>query len=166
MGNDDDGGIAGMVIAVDGNARMNYFLARVQLANIEGGVYDCLYSTLSLNRSLEERCMARESIVSALDNWRASLPPEFSAATVVSSTRNNPANAGFFCVLHSASLQCVTLINRTHAWDKQWVGGLRNQERGIRALQLPPGWEALVHQARDFMILFGEVWSSDVWFRW
>lgn len=161
--NDEDGGI---VVAADGRARMDFFLARVQLANIEGGVYDCLYSTRAVNRSPEERSIARESIVSALEEWRASIPPEFGAGVVASTTRNNPANRGFFFVLHSISIQCITLVNQAHAWDQQWVAGLRDHGRGFRALQLPPGWYDLVRQAREFMILFGESWSSDVWYRW
>ncbi|KAK9323870.1 fungal-specific transcription factor domain-protein [Lipomyces orientalis] len=164
--NEDDGGTAGIVITADGKARMNFFLARVQLANIEGGVYDCLYSTRALNRTPEERSMTRDSIVSALEEWRASIPPEFGAAVVASSTSNNPTHIAFFCILHSSSLACLTLINHAHAWDNQWVGGLRDHGRGAPSLLLPPGWEDLVHQARDFMILFGEAWSKGVWFRW
>jgi hypothetical protein len=166
LDNKDDGATAGIVITADGNARMNYFLARVQLATIEGGVYDCLYSTRALNRSHEERSMARDSIVCALEEWRASIPSEFGAAAVASSTNNHRAHIGFFCLLHLTSLACLTLISRAHAWDEQWVSSLRERGRGTRALQLPPGWEALVHQARDFMALFGETWSRGIWFQW
>ncbi|GAB1208212.1 hypothetical protein APSETT445_006953 [Aspergillus pseudonomiae] len=89
--NDDNDNTAGIVITADGNTRLNYFLARIKLANIEGRVYDTLYSTRAMNRSLEERRHAKDSIVSALDEWRASIPPEFSANMVTSSTRNKPA---------------------------------------------------------------------------
>ncbi|CRG86211.1 hypothetical protein PISL3812_03214 [Talaromyces islandicus] len=164
--NDDNDNTAGIVVTADGNARMNYFLARVKLANIEGRVYDCLYSTRAVNRSLEERGNAKESIVNALDEWRASIPPEFSASIVTSSTRNKPENSGFFCVLYSTSLQCMALVNRAHAWDGQWVSGLRNHSRGIQILHLPPAWESIVHQARNYMLLFRDIWSADAWFRW
>lgn len=164
--NDDNDNTAGIVVTADGNVRMNYFLARVKLANIEGRVYDCLYSTRAVNRSLEERGNAKENIVNALDEWRASIPPEFSASLVASSTRNKPANSGFFCVLHAANLQCLALVNRAHAWDGQWVSGLRSHSRGLQILQLPPYWETMVHQARNYMLLFGDIWSRDVWFRW
>ncbi|KAK9320875.1 hypothetical protein V1517DRAFT_193601 [Lipomyces orientalis] len=117
--NEEDGGTAGVVITTDGKTQMNFFLARVQLANIEGGVYDCLYSTLAVNCSPGERSMARERIVSSLEERRASIPPEFGAGVVASSTSNNPANSGFFCVLHSTYLQCMTLVNQAHAWDEQ-----------------------------------------------
>ncbi|KAE8336577.1 hypothetical protein BDV24DRAFT_178457 [Aspergillus arachidicola] len=164
--NDDNDNTAGIVVTADRNARMNYFLARVKLANIEGRIYDSLYSTRAVNRSFEERRNARESIVNALDEWRASIPLEFSASMVTSSTSNKPTNGGFFCVLHSTSLQCMALVSRAHAWDEQWVSGLRNHSRGIQLLQLPPAWDTIVHQARNYMLLFREVWSSDAWFRW
>ncbi|KAB8244801.1 fungal-specific transcription factor domain-containing protein [Aspergillus flavus] len=164
--NDDNDNTAGIVVTADGNARMNYFLARVKLAKIEGRVYDSLYSTRAVNRSFEERRNARESVVSALDEWRASIPLEFSASIVTSSTSNKPANGGFFCVLHATSLQCMALVSRAHAWDRQWVSGLRNHSRGIQMLQLPPAWDTIVHQARNYMLLFREVWSRDAWFRW
>ncbi|BCS29248.1 uncharacterized protein APUU_70818A [Aspergillus puulaauensis] len=166
MSNDDNDNTAGIVVTADGNARMNYFLARIRLASIEGRVYDCLYSTRAVNRSLEERGNAKENIVNALDEWRASILPEFSASIVASSTRNKPAHSGFFCVLHAANLQCLALVNRAHAWDGQWVSGLRSHSRGLQILQLPPYWETMVHQARNYMLLFRDIWSRDVWFRW
>ncbi|KAJ5675943.1 fungal-specific transcription factor domain-containing protein [Penicillium macrosclerotiorum] len=164
--NDDNDNTAGIVVTADGNARVNYFLARVKLANIEGRIYDSLYSTRAVNRSLEERGNAKENIISALDEWRASIPPEFSASIVISSIRNKPANGGFFCVLHSISLQCMALVNRADAWDGQWVSGVRDHSRGIQIMQLPPAWETIVHQARNYMLLFREMWSKDAWFRW
>ncbi|KAB8259451.1 fungal-specific transcription factor domain-containing protein [Aspergillus pseudonomiae] len=164
--NDDNDNTAGIVITADGNTRLNYFLARIKLANIEGRVYDTLYSTRAVNRSLEERRHAKDSIVSALDEWRASIPPEFSANMVTSSTRNKPVHSGFFCVLHATSLQCMALVSRAHAWDGQWVSGLRSHSRGVQILQLPPAWETIVHQARNYMLLFREISSRDAWFRW
>lgn len=161
----DEGGSGGTVVSTNGKARMNFLLARVQLANIEGGVYDCLYSTRAANRSREERSVARQSIVKALEDWHASIPPEFRAAAVSANTRNNPACSSLFCVMHSTSLQCITLVNHANAWDQQWITGLQNYSRGFQALELPSGWQNLVGQARGYMILFREAWSSDAWFK-
>lgn len=111
MAHDDNDNKAGIVVIADGKARMNYFLACVKLASIEGCVYDCLYSIQTVNWSLEERDSAKESIINALNEWRASIPPEFSASIVTSSIKNKPENGRFFCVLHSTSLQCVALVS-------------------------------------------------------
>lgn len=161
----DEGGSGGTIVSTNGKARINFLLARVQLANIEGGVYDCLYSTRAANRSREERSMARRSIVKALEEWHASIPPEFRAGVVTSNTSNNPACSSLFCVMHSTSLQCITLVNHAHAWDEQWITGLQNYSRGAQALELPSGWQGLVGQARGFMILFREACSSGAWFK-
>ncbi|KAJ4259543.1 hypothetical protein NW762_007472 [Fusarium torreyae] len=160
------GADAGTVITADGNARMNYFLARVQLANIQGGIYDHLYSTRSSKRSLAERKTTRESIVDALKKWRASVPPQFGAGVDAMTTGNNPATTVLFCVLHSSSLHSLMMIERAHARNEQWITGIRDHGRGTRALQLPSDWIAMVEQARDYMILFEKVCSTHKWLRW
>jgi hypothetical protein len=150
---------AGMITTTDGSAKVNYFLARVQLANIEGGVYDYLYSTRSQRRSPEERAAALENIVQALDQWKASLPPAFGATAVLRSVP--PDRRRFFCVLYSTSLMCMTVIKQANAYNSQWVVNLREHSRGIRQLQFPSRWEALVNEARDFMMLFTGMMSAD-----
>ncbi|KAL7952461.1 fungal-specific transcription factor domain-containing protein [Trichoderma compactum] len=162
-----DGDAPGVISTADGNARMNYFLARVQLANIEGGVYDCIFSTRAAKRSPGERLAAANSVLGALEKWQAEVPSEFGGAAVISSMADNDSTSiGFFCVLHSISLRCMTLINRAHAWNEEWVRGVHDIVRGTGKLQLPVGWATLVHQARDFMILFERAWSVEIWFRW
>ncbi|KAF0636745.1 hypothetical protein FPSE5266_08793 [Fusarium pseudograminearum] len=116
---------AGIVTTVDGNTELNYLLARIQLANIQGNVYDHLYSTRASKRTPEERKISRERIVRALDDWKASIPSDFNGANVVTTTSNNPSVAAFFCILHTRSLLCLSLITRSHAWDEQWVGSIR-----------------------------------------
>ncbi|KAK7425316.1 hypothetical protein QQZ08_008213 [Neonectria magnoliae] len=49
---DDD---MGFFFTADGRSRMNFFRARVQLAQIQGGVYDCLYSARSQDLTADER---------------------------------------------------------------------------------------------------------------
>ncbi|KAK6703372.1 hypothetical protein SNK04_013276 [Fusarium graminearum] len=128
---------AGIVTTVDGNTRLNYLLARIQLANIQGNVYDHLYSTRASKRTPEERKISRKRIVKALDEWKVSIPSDFNGANVVTTTSNNPSVAAFFCILHTRSLLCLSLITRSHAWDEQWVGSIRAYGRGTQALQLP-----------------------------
>ncbi|KAI9881710.1 MAG: hypothetical protein M1823_006579, partial [Watsoniomyces obsoletus] len=103
MGDDHAAGIgAGIITTADGAAKMNYFVTRIQLAVVEGGVYDYLYSTRSQKRSPEERSRALESVASALERWKASNPPEFSAAAALRGVP--PDTLRFLCVLHSTSL--------------------------------------------------------------
>jgi hypothetical protein len=163
---DDSNSSAGVVTTVDGSSRMDYFLARVQLASIQGDIYDHLYSARAWKRTPEERRLKRENIVLSLNNWKTSIPTDFGAAEVITTTSNNPSIAAFFCILHTNSLLCLMLITRAHAWDEQWVGVLRDHGRGVGALQLPSDWNALVGQARDFMILFEYVVPRYCWLKW
>ncbi|KAH7151357.1 fungal-specific transcription factor domain-containing protein [Fusarium sp. MPI-SDFR-AT-0072] len=157
---------AGVVTSIDGSTTMDYFLARVQLASIQGDIYDHLYSTRAWKRTPEERRLKRENIVLALNNWKASLPSDFGAADVIKTTRNNPSVGAFFCILHTNSLLSLMLITRAHAWDEQWVGVLRDHGRGVGTLQLPSDWNSLLGQARDFMILFEYVVPRYYWLKW
>lgn len=163
---DGDDNAPGVVVTADGKARMNYFLARVQLANIEGGVYECIYSTRVAKYSPEKRRVAADSVLCALEKWQAEIPSEFGAAVVASRTNKSPTSVGFLCVLHSISLRCMTLINRAHAWNDQWVKSVHAIVRGTGELQLPVRWASLVRQARDFMVLFEQAWSKEIWFCW
>ncbi|KAF5637958.1 hypothetical protein F52700_4661 [Fusarium sp. NRRL 52700] len=106
---------AGVVTSLDGSTTMNYFLARVQLASIQGDIYDHLYSTRAWKRTLEERRLKREKIVFALNNWKASVPSDFGAPNVTATTGNNPSIGAFFCILHTNSLLSLMLITRAHA---------------------------------------------------
>jgi len=157
---------AGVVTSVDGSTTMDYFLARVQLASIQGDIYDHLYSTRAWKRTPEERRLKRENIVLALNHWKASVPSDFGAADVITTTSNNPSVGAFFCILHTNSLLSLMLITRAHAWDEQWVGVLRDHGRGVGALQRPSDWNSLVGQARDFMILFEYVVPRYCWLKW
>nr|RBQ91214.1 hypothetical protein FVER53263_12230 [Fusarium verticillioides] len=157
---------AGVVTSIDGSTTMDYFLARVQLASIQGDIYDHLYSTRAWKRTPEERRLKRENIVLALNNWKASVPSDFGAAAVIATTSNNPTIGAFFCVLYTNSLLSLMLITRAHAWDEQWVGVLRDHGRGVGTSQLPSDWNSLVGQARDFMILFEYVVPRYCWLKW
>ncbi|KAH8887314.1 hypothetical protein GQ53DRAFT_693053 [Thozetella sp. PMI_491] len=156
----------GVVKTLSGDARVNYFLARIRLASIQGGIYDYLYSARSKTRSASERAVALDSLVRALEEWKLSIPPEFDAALAPQTL--SPASLSFFCVLHAASFSCKAMINRAHAWNETWVQSLRDSCANSTQLRLPSQWESLVHDARDFVILFetvpprgyGLIWES------
>lgn len=160
----DNNDASGVIATADGTVRMNYLTARVHLAAIEGGVYDYIHSTRSQKRSPEERSQAVQSLASALEQWKASIPREFSA---VESPANVPASTlRFLGWLHSASLACATQISQAWAWDNAWMASVRTYGRqGIEPV-LPPAWEVLVGEARDLLILskaIGDVGTSNFW---
>ncbi|KAM0356210.1 hypothetical protein ACHAP4_006771 [Fusarium culmorum] len=133
---------AGIVTTVDGNTRLNYLLARIQLANIQGDVYDHLYSTRASKRTPEERKVSRERIVKALDEWKESIPSDFNGANVVTTTSNNPSVAAFFCILHTRSLlfaactymSAMVLLTANNLNDSQHADFTQDTDRIERAL--------------------------------
>ena len=162
INNTDDA--TGVITTADGTVKMNYLTTRIQLAAVEGGVYDYIYSTRSRKRSPEERSRALQSVACALEQWKASIPSEFNASA--GSRRVAPGMLRFLGALHSTSLACTTLINQAHAWDIEWIASIRRYgSQGIEPL-LPPKWEVLVGEARDLLVLFGAIGETDHWDFW
>jgi hypothetical protein len=154
----------GIITAADGTVKMNYLTARIQLAAVQGGVYDYIYSTRAHKRSPEERAHALQSVACALEQWKASIPPEFNASA--GSKRVTSSMLRFLGGLYSTSLACTTLIYQAHAWDDQWIASIRRYgTQGIELL-LPPKWEVLVGEARDLLLLFGALGETDHWTFW
>jgi hypothetical protein len=134
------------------------------LATIEGGVYDYIHSTRSRKRSPEERSHAVQSLASALEKWKISIPHEFSAAA--SSGGVPPSTLRFLGVMHAASLACATQINQAWAWDSDWMTSVRMYGRQGIELILPPAWETLVGDARDLLVLhegIGDIGTANFW---
>ena len=162
INNTDDA--TGVITTADGTVKMNYFTARIQLAAVEGGVYDYVYSTRARKRSPEERSRALQSVAHALEQWKASIPSEFNASA--GSRRVARGLLPFLGALHSTSLACTCLINQAHAWDAEWMASIRRYGRqGIKPL-LPPKWEMLVGEARGLLVLFGALGGTDCWDFW
>ncbi|KAM0521375.1 hypothetical protein ACHAPE_002855 [Trichoderma viride] len=163
--NTSDSGIhPGIITTADGTVKMNYFVTRIQLAVIEGGIYDYLYSTRSQKRSTNERSHALQSVACALQQWKASIPPEFSASAVIMRVPSGMLH--FLGALHSTTLACTTIINQAHAWDAEWVASLRRYGRQGIVPRLPQQWEAVVHEARDLLVLLGALGMTDNWNFW
>ncbi|KAJ4360218.1 uncharacterized protein N0V89_000778 [Didymosphaeria variabile] len=154
----------GVFTTADGNVEMNYFVTRIQLAVIEGGVYDYLYSTRSRNRSAEERSQALKSIFRALETWKASIPLEFDAPMAPKTI--SPTMLQFLAVLHSTSLACTTLLNQANVWNTLWMSSIwKYATEGITPV-LPFQWEATVDQARHLAVLIGALPVQNRWNFW
>lgn len=161
----DEAGIgSGIVATADGTVKMNYFVARIQLATLEGGVYDYLHSVRSQKRSPEDRAKALESLTRALELWKASIPPEFTSGEC--SKRVSSDKLRFFYMLDATSLLCKTAILQVHAWNAPWLTSLRRYSSEGDILVLPPQWASLVDDARDLMVLFEHLGCMDRWTFW
>lgn len=149
--NKDDSVGTGNISTIDETFKTNYFVTRIHLAVIEGGVYDYLYSTASQKRSPEERTQALESVSSALEQWKASIP--FKANGVEALQSLSPTALRFLGVLEATSLMCTTLINQAHAWNAQWITSLNKYKIEGNPPSLPPRWGPLVDESRQLLVL-------------
>ena len=154
--NNEHTGIFGVV---DKIMSMNYLAIRVQLATVQGAVYDYIYSTRSRNRTSEERFHALQSVSDALKQWRASIPIKLRTSTT--SERVRPSILRIIAALHATSLACSTLIHRAHAWDIDWMNNL--QLYSVQGIQprLPAVWDALIVEARELLVLYASIGALD-----
>jgi hypothetical protein len=142
----------GDIVTMDSTARINFFLSRVQLAVIEGAVYDYLYSTRAMKRTPEERETALKSVARALHQWKATVPPEFSAENAVMTTP--PTALGFLGVMHATSLVCTSHIHQVFPSNDLLVSQLRHHAKIGTAPSLPADWQLLVTEATAYVSLF------------
>ncbi|KAK6365530.1 hypothetical protein LTS17_011249 [Exophiala oligosperma] len=157
----DDGLGTGMISTIDGAFKMDYFVTRIHLAVIEGGVYDYLYSTASQKRSLEERSHALNSVSKALEQWKTSIPLQFRGVDALQ--RLSPSALRFLGTLDATSLMCTTMINQAHAWNAEWITSLQKYDKEGTVPLLPPRWSSLVDESRRLLVLFEQLGSMDRW---
>lgn len=164
---------AGFVVSADGCFRLNFFRARVQLARIQGSLYDCLYSVRALTTP-ETRADNMTQIRHMLDDWKFHVPQSFSPNAL--SQACSASMLRYFGILYGTRLSCMSLVSLAHSWDAGWMEKL--QDYGYRAATgnaampvplvapLPEGWETLVNESREFMILTMSIEGKDAAFVW
>ncbi|KAI0899105.1 fungal-specific transcription factor domain-containing protein [Annulohypoxylon nitens] len=162
----------GFVFAPDGRAKLNFFRARVELAMIQGKVYECAYSASAQKFTSEERSQKARQIFGMLDEWTLKIPPIFNASTLRQTSM--PALSRYFCILYSTSLSCRTLISYASALDSfhysRWMRNVQDYGRkvvegqGASEIPIPQRWQELVSECREYMRLYATVVPSDDFF--
>lgn len=167
--------LAGFIFAADGHTNVNYFRARVELARIQGNVYEYIFSVSAQNLSSEERAQNTTHILRSLDDWSSRIPPGFHAATL--SQPYYPELSRYFCILYSTRLSCRSLLSFGSASDSfhysEWMKRLQEYGGEVATGQVvshapvPPGWQTLADASREYIKLFETVTSTDTFFmRW
>ncbi|KAI1780036.1 fungal-specific transcription factor domain-containing protein [Hypoxylon cercidicola] len=164
--------LAGFVFAADGHTKVNYFRARVELARIQGNVYDCVYSVSAQNLSSEDKAQNAARILRSLDDWSSRIPAGFHAATV--SQAYYPELSRYFCILYSTRLSCRALLSFGSASDSfhysEWMqrleeyGGEVATGQDISHAPVPQEWQTLAEASREYIKLFETVISTDTFF--
>ncbi|KAK2781193.1 hypothetical protein FQN53_000737 [Emmonsiellopsis sp. PD_33] len=164
--------LTGFVFAADGHAKLNFFRARVELARIQGKVYECVYSASSQNSTSEERARNVAHISSMLDCWTSQIPSEFHTATLLQTDAYGLSR--HMCILYSTRLSCRALISFASTWDSfhysKWIGRWQDYGGKVVAGQavshapVPQGWQTLVDECREYMRLHATVSLKDTFF--
>ncbi|KAI1189570.1 fungal-specific transcription factor domain-containing protein [Nemania serpens] len=164
--------LTGFIFAADGHTKMNFFRARIELANIQGRVYDCVYSTAAQSLSAEETSRKGACILQMLDKWSSRIPYEFQATTLSQSCVSTLSR--YFCILYATRLSCRALLSFGSASDSyhysEWMKRLQEYGSKIAAGQvvqhapIPRGWQELADASREYMRLYETVTLIDTFF--
>ncbi|KAH9885003.1 fungal-specific transcription factor domain-containing protein [Xylariomycetidae sp. FL2044] len=164
--------LTGFIFAPDGRTKMNYFQARVDLANIQGRVFNCVYSASALNQGSQERARNAAYIVRLLDDWSSRVPPAFHPVALSESCV--PGLSRHFCILYAARQSCRAIMSFASAADSfhfsEWMGRLQDyggkMAAGVAASHapIPQGWQELADTSREYMRLFETVTPMDAFF--
>lgn len=164
----DDG--AGLVLATDGSARFNFLRARVQLARIQGKIYEDMRSIRAQNLDTYQRSENMARLCRMLDDWSSYVPSQFRPDAILQAGGPNLCRS--FGVLYATHLSCRTMICQAHVMETRWLQnvldfGRKTARDGITApAPLPRGWQALVNESREYMKLFMGIERKDAAFIW
>lgn len=186
---DDDAGFidvgrcGGQEDSVGANTRFNMFRARVELAQIQGRVYDCAFSVRASRMEPGESARLAQSIRLSIQQWKARLPAALSVDVLSSQADNNsvPYLPAAMCHMQSFIIVCLGQLCRVNSMEFNWIDKVLSYARGIGdgtttpsspapsfssfASSVPPppqpqGWNVLVSECREFMRLFQSIRSK------
>jgi hypothetical protein len=160
---------AGLISTSDGTSSFNFFLSRVQLAHIQGQIYEATPAPLSPASDVHGRLENVARVHRMLDSWYARVPPPFLPDAAVQAGDVNMYRP--LGVLYASHLACRSLVCKAHAMEWQWLRSLQDFGRkaangAVTSPHLPVGWSELVYESREYMKLFGRIEPKDPAFYW
>ncbi|KAI1767326.1 hypothetical protein GGR53DRAFT_123670 [Hypoxylon sp. FL1150] len=105
--------------AVNGCAEFNYLRARVQLAYLEGKIYDCLLSNRSMKLSQEAREERVSHLSRLLDQWLQAMPVSLRLESITRTLEMAPLTHIIF--LYHTYLMCSTTLLGLYSYDAPWI---------------------------------------------
>ncbi|CAM1507644.1 Fc.00g072850.m01.CDS01 [Cosmosporella sp. VM-42] len=138
---------AGFIDAGGGCTHFSFFRSRAQLAQIQGQVYECLFSVQGRLRPLAEASLEVARLRGLLAQWRTQIPATLSAEALIQN--RGTVRPKLFCMLYATSLSLLGQLTRVNAIEFDWVNRLLRHTRNMHAglPSVPPasleGWDAL-----------------------
>lgn len=104
---------------VNGCSGFNYLRARVQLAYIEGKVYDYLLSNRSMKLSREAREERVSHLTRLLDQWLQAMPASLQLERITQTLETAPLTHVVF--LYHTYLMCSTSLLGLYSYEAPWI---------------------------------------------
>ena len=152
----------------------NVFRARVELSQIQGKLYDSLFSVRSQLQSPGEKAASYQALRLLLKDWDGRIPTTLRAKALSQSQSYLPYIPSLFCTMYGTVLTCLGQLCQVNSMDFRWLDQLRHYGRsittGLDEPCIPPpqpqGWNALVNHCREFMSLFTSIQNRGPAFIW
>ncbi|KPM43826.1 hypothetical protein AK830_g2784 [Neonectria ditissima] len=153
----------------------DFFHVRVNLAFIQGKVYDHIYSVRASKLSTSQKQAATDRLDWMLNEWYKSVPECF---TYKNAVKLDPSSQRHCISLHMAYYQCIFSSRRANAHDKPWVKQLIDfsdtisnkgkvaTDSHLASPLLPSNWPSLVEAARSCLALSDLIDDGDSALRW
>ncbi|KAI8624816.1 hypothetical protein F5Y19DRAFT_452447 [Xylariaceae sp. FL1651] len=106
----------------DGLSQLNLFRCKVQLAHLEGRIYDFLLSNRSRKLSVEARQQTVLQIDRLLERWKQTIPSALQLENMSANLAIGPRV--HMTVLYQTYLMCLTMTHGLYAHDSPWLKSL------------------------------------------
>jgi hypothetical protein len=170
-------GDAGNIIMLNGDVGTYYLRTRVELAYIQGRIFDLLHSSRARKITATERQGRVSRCRSMLSDWYRKMPPGFRQDVVVDGLPRRSAQ--LIAALYNTYLLSLFILHGLHQESKSLVMRVRSHAFGsqdqepIQRLHpysdcqnpLPAAWADCVESSRACLKLFTAVGQTDyyVW---
>jgi hypothetical protein len=167
-------------ISDDGSkAVFDLFRTRIQLARIQGNIYDCMYSVRAEALPASEQRANSQRLSKALGTWIGAIPAELQPERLIHTSVNPKVAVRHFVMMYFTCLACLHKVHRIFSNDAEWIRrlvdysqryseGSREEAAGLSSQSPIPSsdWPTILGGARACMRLFRLVDRSDTALVW
>ncbi|KAI1646270.1 fungal-specific transcription factor domain-containing protein [Daldinia loculata] len=105
--------------SIDGHSQLNYLRARVQLAYLQGKIYDYLLSNRSSRLSVGARQERVSHLAGLLNQWVLTIPESMQLEKITETVAKAPLS--HMILLYHTYLMCYTVLNGLYSLDSPWL---------------------------------------------
>ncbi|KAH6655749.1 fungal-specific transcription factor domain-containing protein [Truncatella angustata] len=156
----------GLIVSEDGLVKFNFFRARIQLAHLQGKIFDTLYSVRSKRLSPEDRRKHVTQLDIMLEKWHQTIPVPFQLENMQRSLHR--MNHSHMAILHHLHLMCLVFVHGLYSLESGWIQAIgaygqavlanmdNNTDICMRKMQppMPSAWAKCVRASRGSIRLF------------